>query len=272
MLGAGMLRQPKSLTMAVLTTVVLPSLAPCQSPVIPTERKQVKADAVAAQKTWRRFAAAFATQDGDKVRATVADRPLFLSDTKLRDAVTLPRTAAADWLVIKSGQNYAGGYSLNDPEPFRSMRHDADRANLPFFMLDGFLAGLDLRGRRLGKDLESFRKKSWRRLWVELKRNGLDEKALRDREARYGVEFGKVVLPRKRLRVLLTREGKPRATTIDLTSDAEAGFARGELLFKLHPKAREFYKKEKHAYFVGLMFVSVDAEGIPTYVANTTVK
>lgn len=294
---------PTLLATVFMATTLLTSGAAGQSDVIETKRAQVKADATAARATWKRFEATFAKKEGDrflvkklfvegkakdkleellwltvtglkdgKVTALVANRPVVVRNTKMRATVTFPASEIMDWLVMKNRQNYAGGYSLRDAEPYRSMRHEADRANLPFFLLDDFLAGLDLRGPRPGKDLKSFKKTTWMRIWVELKRSGTVEKELKAREEQYGKDFDEIVIPRSEITILLTRKGKPNTTTYKLKSEAKAGFARGELLFKIHPKAREFYRKEKNAHFLGMMWVSVDEKGVPTYIANTNAK
>ncbi len=270
-----------------------------QGQVFGTDREQVRKDAVAARATWKRFETTFAHKDGDrflvkklftedkreellwvtvdeiadgKITGKVGNRPAVLKHVKRSDAVTIDARKILDWLVVRNGQNYAGGYSLHDEEPVRSMRLDSDKAGLPFLLFDDFLVGLSLNTPSHGKDLAAFKKQSWNKVWIGLKRSGLNDKAVKTREALYSKNFDAIALPRNKLVILLHRKDKPTSQTVPLTSDDSKGFRKGELLFKIHAEARVFYRLEKSVVFRGLMFVTTDAKAVPTYLVNTNLQ
>ena len=287
-----------------------------QGPTLRTSRETMQKDAKAARKTFGRFRELLAARNGDdflvkklcvegegkrrreellwirvtgvtkveskdasptwQVRGKVANRPAVLPLLKLADKVCFDAGELQDWLVTKGGRSFAGGYSLRDPEPFRTMRWESDRAGLPAFVLHDFaLEGVVAKGPLDAKKLADLRRRAWNRTWVELRRNGLDGRALDERKKLWHARFDAVVLPVRDVVLLLSREpdrsdpkAKAESTTVRIRSVRAGGYTRGELFLAVQAAATRWVGTTHPARFGMVAFVRMGEKGVPTYVVQ----
>ncbi len=204
--------------------------------------------------------------EGDMIRGRVGSEPSLISGVKQMDEVEFGTGEVIDWLVIDDGEYYAGGYSIpEESAETRAVRAMADKNNLPTLLLHRFLSGLDLSQVPIASDLASFEANAWKVLSENLDEAAEDFSEDEVRDA-FHADFHRVVLWCRSVQVDLWHEGMQREPlTVEVQSDAAAGFSSGELLLKIHEAGLPFYSQVGTAYFAGLRFVYINEQGAPVY-------